>query len=731
MKTHLQHLFIFTIFLPLNLLALPSDTAGLIGPSRKICSGSQVGVIGSVSPGSCEDIFQGYIWQVSGNGNTWLTLVNETGETLYDADILSGNGKRYYRRGINCFEVLYTPVIIIELDQAIINPGSIDGDKEICSGDVGGILGNVQSASPLADLVGYKWQSFLFGYWSDIAGANASTLSVGTLSSSTSYRRLAITVCNTFPSNVVTIDVNSTPVNPEYILGNSIICQGSSAPTLYPSPLTPVPTGGFPLLGYKHQWQSSSDGVSSWTDVPLQTNSSYSPGILNNTTYYRKKTTSGCHVAYSNVVSVLVDLPTQGGQVSSSTSEEFGVASPTLSLFNNRGQVLKWQIQIGSDWNDLPNSSNTVYQANNVTQTGAFRAHVKNGVCPAQISSTATVSIYLIPTISIIGSEFISPGGSTKLVCSQGLQNYQWYFNNHLIVGGTEHYYTATRPGEYKVSVKASPTSPSYTTGGIHLLSTNDTPLQPMNYVRVTSFNKSGITQGVDLYDLKAADFQQTTSYFDGLGRQVQSIGLGDSPTGKDFIQSLTYDEFGREQKKLLPFAFSYRDGRYQPSASNLQYNFYNNFNTEVATDTAPYNQAVFEASPLNRVLKQGAHGSAWQPDIDPYSLTDRTVKKRYEFNGANEVVLFDYDFTTGAVSKAVGAAGYYQPYQLSANKTVDEHLNEVIEYVDKEGRTVCKKVQYDTDVNGKKYACTYYVYDDFGNLVVVLPPEAFTIFEN
>ena len=88
---------------------------------------------------------------------------------------------------------------------------------------------------------------------------------------------------------------------------------------------------------------------------------------------------------------------------------------------------------------------------------------------------------------------------------------------------------------------------------------------------------------------------------------------------------------------------------------------------------------------------------------------------------------LFTYDPATGFVSISSNSQQqYYDAGQLTANKTIDEHQNEVIEYVSKEGHTVCKKVQYKIDPQGNKlYASTYYVYDILGNLAIVLPPEA------
>ncbi|NJM26090.1 MAG: hypothetical protein HC859_11990, partial [Bacteroidia bacterium] len=74
--------------------------------------------------------------------------------------------------------------------------------------------------------------------------------------------------------------------------------------------------------------------------------------------------------------------------------------------------------------------------------------------------------------------------------------------------------------------------------------------------------------------------------------------------------------------------------------------------------------------------------------------------------------------------TEALTNTGYYEANQLMANKTIDEHNNEVIEYVDKQGRTVLKKVQYKEESGTKYYAETYYIYDDFGQLMLVLPPE-------
>lgn len=69
-----------------------------------------------------------------------------------------------------------------------------------------------------------------------------------------------------------------------------------------------------------------------------------------------------------------------------------------------------------------------------------------------------------------------------------------------------------------------------------------------------------------------------------------------------------------------------------------------------------------------------------------------------------------------------------YPTKTIYRNRTKDEDGNEVIEYVNTDGRVLLKRVQAvasPSAIDDTKYASTYYIYDDFGNLVCVLPPEA------
>lgn len=255
--------------------------------------------------------------------------------------------------------------------------------------------------------------------------------------------------------------------------------------------------------------------------------------------------------------------------------------------------------------------------------------------------------------------------------------------------------------------------------------------IQDVNYIRSIDVK---VTDQTDVNEIEGSDVNKRLvkyDFLDGLGRPSQTVSMQSSPSGMDIVQPFVYDAFGREAVRYLPYAATEDNGWYKanPLGTNdynnsPQKDFYNNGSTTIAQDAAPYAQTEFEASPLNRVLKQGAPGVAGQPNAVPAS--DHSVKKEYGFNGEEEVILFDYDEATASIHFIEnGTLKYYDPNQLYANKTVDENNHEVIEYVDKEGRTLLKKVQYEEISGVKHYTQTYYIYDDLGNLRVVLPPEA------
>ncbi|WP_158618316.1 RHS repeat protein [Chitinophaga lutea] len=81
-----------------------------------------------------------------------------------------------------------------------------------------------------------------------------------------------------------------------------------------------------------------------------------------------------------------------------------------------------------------------------------------------------------------------------------------------------------------------------------------------------------------------------------------------------------------------------------------------------------------------------------------------------------------------GAADYPVADAADYVGGQLYKNISKDEDDHEVVEFKDKEGQVILKKVQLTATAGSGGHTgwlSTYYVYDDLGNLRFVIPPKA------
>jgi RHS repeat-associated protein len=208
--------------------------------------------------------------------------------------------------------------------------------------------------------------------------------------------------------------------------------------------------------------------------------------------------------------------------------------------------------------------------------------------------------------------------------------------------------------------------------------------------------------------------------YFDGLGRPLQTVNYKASPNGYDIIQPFEYNNLGREIIKYLPYTVTNYSGIYRSGWNIAQGTYYKNIYGETDGLKA-FSQIKYENSPLNRIIKQGASGNLWQPDM---STTTRSTTSEhvtsfiYNKGGGNY-----YWTISGTYPSITFTRNTYGTDVLFQTITTDENGNALKEFKDKEGKIVMK-----TDaMNG----ITYYVYDDFDLLRCVIPPLATTIDDN
>ncbi|MDD4993092.1 MAG: DUF6443 domain-containing protein [Paludibacter sp.] len=199
--------------------------------------------------------------------------------------------------------------------------------------------------------------------------------------------------------------------------------------------------------------------------------------------------------------------------------------------------------------------------------------------------------------------------------------------------------------------------------------------------------------------DANASSSLDVIQYFDGLGRPVETVQKGVTPTGGDLVYLTEYDGVGREYKKWLPIVWG--NGAYvtPTTITGGSPKSYYNYDMKI------YETIEYENSPLNRITGQYGAGSSWYT-----SLKKKNVN--YQANSATEVPYFFINS-----SNKLERSGNYAINVLYKTQTTDEDGKIAVEFKNKLGQVVM--TQSSTNVK------TCYVQNDLGQLTYVLPPIA------
>jgi RHS repeat-associated protein len=280
---------------------------------------------------------------------------------------------------------------------------------------------------------------------------------------------------------------------------------------------------------------------------------------------------------------------------------------------------------------------------------------------------------------------------------------------------------------------------------GCTLSAQDATPVKPANYTGPINYIRTWdvmapTTDANAVTGMSLRQAKMTTQYIDGLGRPVEtvvrqgSLSTGNSPV--DMVSAQTYDEFGREIRKYLPFASNgsgqTNNGSFETDPFDQQVNFYSDINSNSPIkgqgETFYYAKTEYEPSPLNRIDRNYAPGNSW------VGGNGKGIKIKYWINTDADGVriwnVTDVANDFGTYSLSTYNNGIYPAGTLYKNVTQDENDKQVIEFKDKEGKVILKKVQLTAANDGglgsgyDGWLCTYYIYDDLGQLRCVIQPE-------
>lgn len=202
--------------------------------------------------------------------------------------------------------------------------------------------------------------------------------------------------------------------------------------------------------------------------------------------------------------------------------------------------------------------------------------------------------------------------------------------------------------------------------------------------------------------------------YFNGFGRLEESVRKQYSPLGSDLVTLQEYDGFNRPSNLWLPAVFAGNDG-WHVSPDKVK-----NAAAEQYGDAGPFSTTVYECSPLGRELGQYGPGADWHNG-------HHGMKTAYLTNVAGNDTLncirFDLKASNDTLPYIAGWSDYPSS-ELYVTRTEDEDGNASFEFKDKLGQVVLtRRVAYRS--GEKELFDTYYLYDDYGNRVMVLPPAA------
>lgn len=232
-------------------------------------------------------------------------------------------------------------------------------------------------------------------------------------------------------------------------------------------------------------------------------------------------------------------------------------------------------------------------------------------------------------------------------------------------------------------------------------------------------------------------EVNKVTQFMNGAGQLIQTVNWQSAPDKKDIVSPVSYDVMGREKYKYLsyvPASAGIADNglfKNSPFADQAAF-YYSSYSSPqqqpaLKGENILYSQTNYEASPLGRVEKKMGAGNSWTGNA-------LGIQQQYLLNtgvGGDAVRVWSIGYSDDLQSAGIipvnKEGAVYAAGELFKNVTIDEAQHKVVEFKNKEGQLILKKVQLDeAALEGHSgWLCTYYVYDDLHQLRFVMPPKA------
>lgn len=361
-----------------------------------------------------------YQWQVSSDGGTtWTNVVGAT-QASYTTPptTLADSGKRYRvvvsaaGISVNSSAVQLTVTAAVVAPTLAVQPAA----QTATAPDAATFSVTVSGTTP-----SYQWQRSTDGgtTWTNIAGATAVTYSTGATTTAMNGERYRVVVSNsvgTVTSDAVVLTVNPTPV--AAAIGTQPTAQsataGNAAAFTVAVSGTPTPTV---------QWQRSTDGGATWSNIAGATDTTYNTGTLTlsqNGERYRVIASNASGSATSDAVMLTVNAAPAAPVITTNPVAQT-VTAPATATFSAAATGVPtptWQWQVSSDnavsFSNITGATSASYTtpATTVADSGKFfRAVATNA--SGSINTNAVQLTVNAPVTALLYEGFAYTAGET------------------------------------------------------------------------------------------------------------------------------------------------------------------------------------------------------------------------------------------------------------------------------------------------------------------------------
>ncbi len=581
--------------------------------------------------------------------------------------------------------------------------GTISGSNSACQGTQ-----EVYSVSQIPNATGYVWSLPAGASIASGGGTNSITVTYSESASSGNISVYGTNSNGSGASSSASVTVYPMPSAAGTITGAQSVYPGQSSVSYSVPEITNAT---------RYSWYYTGAGATIYNGSTNNITITFASNATSGYLYVRGRG-DYCIGYISPMLNITVgSLPGAAGTITGSstvTGGESSVAYSVPAITNATGYSWAYTGTNATISNGTTNSI-TISFASNAT-SGNLTVMGTNSYGNGPVSANYPITVNTAVTQIVPPASLLINGTALTLTVRNG--NYgtsgSWRFFDgykdvNSFTSGSDVYTLATAPNRstrYRVRAENSGNGfqKSYFVSAKFKVKETLTPNPLKNYI-VSYSPVDPVSDESSLNNLFLEDQGAVVQYFDGLGRPTQNVAANQSYYFNDLVTGVSYDDFGRENKKYIPSTSHGRGASVSDLTTNIN-SFYTGTAgnaidgiTPLPTGATPYTITQYEASPLNRVT----------------SVTDPAggaTSYAYGTNVANDVISWSVDATHNLVKNGTYAAG-----ELYMTQTTDPVGNTVKEYKDKQDHVVLK-IAGDT-------ARTYYVYDDFGLLRYVLSPKA------